>query len=107
MGIRQRYYFIIGLLIITLLIAIARLYPYGFFPARQKPQPHPAEPYPYYQIIDDASGKTLMYVPLKVAVGDELVCEENKRYQVVRIEENRAYARFVENINIEKYKSVP
>ncbi len=46
----------------------------------------------------------LMEVPITVYVGDELLTEENQIYKVVRVEENRAYARFVEKVNLEKYK---
>jgi len=45
-----------------------------------------------------------MYVPLVVSVGDELISEDNRYYRIVRIEENRAYARFVRDVNLEKYR---
>jgi hypothetical protein len=60
--------------------------------------------YDYYLIIDEQDGHTIMYVPLVVSVGDELISEDNKYYQIVRIEENRAYARFVKNVDLEKNK---
>lgn len=80
------------------------LLPLNMLPIQQKPEQPPQKAYDYYQIIDLETERTLMYVPLVVSVGDEVVSEENKRYQVVRVEENRAYARFVENVDIEKYK---
>ncbi len=45
-----------------------------------------------------------MYVPVVVSIGDELVSDQNKRYKIVKIEENQAYARFVEDLNLELYK---
>jgi hypothetical protein len=80
------------------------LLPLNILPIQQKPEQPPQKAYDYYLIIDVESGRTLMYVPLMVNVGDEVLSEENKRYQVVRVEENRAYARFVEHVDLEKYK---
>jgi hypothetical protein len=90
----------------TLWGAISYL-PLNILPIQQKPEQAPQQVYDYYQIIDVESGETLMYIPLVASVGDELLTEENKRYQVVRVEENRAYARFVEYVDIEKYKQQP
>jgi len=73
-------------------------------PPQNKPDQAPQKVYDYYMIIDEASGTTLMYIPLVAHVGDEVLSEDNKLYEIVRIEENRAYARFVRDINIEKYK---
>ncbi|SMC43961.1 hypothetical protein SAMN04488500_10331 [Sporomusa malonica] len=39
-----------------------------------------------------------MQISVPPTVGDELVTDTNKRYTVVKVEENRAYARFVEVI---------
>ena len=40
---------------------------------------------------------TISSVP--VFIGDELITDENKRYVVVKIEGNVAYARYVETIS--------
>lgn len=63
--------------------------------------PTPAAPsprYDYYIIMDERDQHILMYVPVTVTVGDELITEENQRYVVVKVEENRAYARFAEQL---------
>jgi hypothetical protein len=74
----------------------------NLLPIQQKPEQAPQKVYDHYVILEEETDRMLMYVPLVVSVGDELITEENKRYQVVRIEENRAYARFVENVGIPK-----
>ncbi len=50
-----------------------------------------------------------MYVSVvTVSPGDEMITEENKRYVITRVEENRAYARYVEDIEIRtKKEDVP
>ncbi|SMD14270.1 stage II sporulation protein P [Sporomusa malonica] len=74
------------------------------FSVQQKPEQAPQKVYDYYIILDESSGEILMYVPLVVSVGDELISETNKRYKIVKIEENQAYARFVEDLNLELYQ---
>lgn len=102
MLLNRKISFIIILAVLGVIIAGAvSLWP------KESPKPEPETPHPFYQIIDIETAQTLMYVPVKVTVGDELVSEENKRYQIVRIEENRAYARFVEYINIKEYAPNP
>lgn len=86
---------------------LLHLLPSSLLPIQQKPEQAPQKAYDYYVIVDAADDRTLMYVPLVVSVGDELITEENKRYRVERVEENRAYARFVENVDIQKYKQEP
>lgn len=81
--------------------------PLSLLPMQQKPEQAPQQVYDYYQIIDVETNDTLMYIPLVASVGDELLTEDNKRYQVVRVEENRAYARFVEYVDLEKYQQPP
>jgi hypothetical protein len=61
------------------------------------PKPKIARPHPsqYYQIIDEATGKTLTYVSSSpVDVGDEYITGDNRRYVVVRMERTKAYAKF-------------
>lgn len=105
---KRRIWLITGFLIATVAIIAAlgslHLLPLNILSVQQKPEQAPQKVYDYYIIIDEQDGKTLMYVPLVVSVGDELISEENKYYRVVRIEENRAYARFVKDVNLEKYK---
>lgn len=103
---KRRLFIIAAALLLGALVTygLVNLLPSSLLPIEQKPAPPPPRPYDYYQIIDQENGRTLMYVPLIVSVGDEVISEENKRYQVVRVEENRAYARFVEYVDIEKYK---
>ena len=63
-------------------------------PSPQSPvRPHPVK-YAYYQIVDAATGKTLTFVSVPVTKGDEYVTADNRRYVVVRIRENKAYARY-------------
>ncbi len=51
--------------------------------------------YPYYFIYEEKSGHHLMTVSIVVTMGDELISEDNKLYRIVRIDENKAYARYV------------
>jgi hypothetical protein len=106
---KRRLFLIVGILFLAGIVTfgVANLYPFGIFPNQQKPEQEPQKVYDLYMIIDEETNKTLMYVPFKVNVADEVISEENKRYQVVRVEENRAYARFVENVDLQKYKPQP
>ncbi|MDR3589441.1 MAG: stage II sporulation protein P [Negativicutes bacterium] len=106
---KRRLLFIIGLAALGIVVAAGVLghLPAQILPIEQKPEQAPQENYDHYVIVDAETEEPLMFVPLKVNVGDELISEKNKRYQVVRIEENRAYARFVENVNIEQYSPKP
>ena len=51
--------------------------------------------YPYYFIYEEKSGCHLMTVSIVVTTGDELISEDNKLYRIVRVDENKAYARYV------------
>lgn len=51
--------------------------------------------YPYYFIYEEKSGHHLMTVSIVVTMGDELISEDNKLYRIVRVDENKAYARYV------------
>lgn len=94
----------ITLCIIIALLAFLHMLPLNIFSIQQKPEQAPQKVYDYYLIIDEQNDQTIMYVPLVVSIGDEVISEDNKYYQVVRIEENRAYARFIKNIDLNKYK---
>lgn len=76
--------------------------PHYLFPVQHKPEKSTQRVYDYYLIIDEADGHTIMYVPLIAQIGDEVLSEENKLYTIVRIEENRAYARFVKDVPLNK-----
>ena len=78
--------------------------PLSLFSTQQKPEQAPQKMYDHYIIHDEATNEVLMYVPLVVSVGDELISDKNKRYKVVKVEENQAYARFVEDLNLELYQ---
>lgn len=67
-----------------------------------KPEPLPQKSYDYYIIIEKETGIHLMFVPIVVFVGDELISEDNKRYVIVEIADNLAYASFVEHVRTNK-----
>ncbi len=106
MKFKRRHLFITVIIILFSIFAFSALHilPLNIFSVQQKPVPEPQKIYDYYIILDEIDGHSLMYVPLVVNVGDEVLTEENKRYKIVRIEENRAFARFVEDVSLEEYK---
>lgn len=65
--------------------------PVNLLPIQQKPVPQPV--YDYYEIVDENGGESLMTIPLTVNIDDELITEDNRRYKVVRVIGNRAFAR--------------
>ncbi len=84
---------------LLLLIAVYYLRP------RNQPAPHPqvkqGQVYSYYQIFDEKTGKNLMNVSsAPVQVGDELITADNRRYVVIRVNGNQAYAKFVEKVKM-------
>jgi hypothetical protein len=83
-------------LAIAVIVYFSLLYlPMSLLPLHQKPTPQPI--YDYYEIVDEVGGESLMTIPLIVNVGDELLTEDNRRFQVVKVIENKAYARRVAN----------
>ena len=102
---KRRLIIITALLAMSGIVAFSLFYalPFDFFHPLQKPE-QTTPIYDYYIIISEEDNSHLMYVPLTVHIGDEVLSEDNKIYKVVRIEENRAYARFVKNVNLEKFK---
>ena len=106
MRLKGRHVLITGIIIFFGLFAFSALHilPLNIFSVQQKPDLESQKIYDYYIIFDEIDGRSLMYVPLVVNVGDEVLTEENKRYKIVKIEENRAFARFLEDVNLEKYK---
>lgn len=109
MVIKHRTILLMAILIISSVTILSSLHllPLNMLPVQQKPEQTPQKVYDYYLIIDEVNNQTLMYVPLVVSIGDEVITEENKRYQIVKIEENRAYARFVEYVDIKQYQQKP
>ncbi len=97
---RRHIYVALATVIVGAIITVSVLFitPLHFLSFYKKPVPKPQQVYDYYIILDEKTGKDLMYVPLVVNLGDELITEENKRYQIVKVVDNQAYARFVENI---------
>lgn len=90
----------------VLLLSAFHLIPLNIFSVQQKPQQAPQKIHDYYIIYDEKDGQDLMYVPLVVSVGDEVLTEDDKLYRIVKVEENRAYARFVEDMRSEVKKRV-
>ncbi len=101
---KRRLFILVAALLVGGVAAylLLNMLPLNLLPIQQKPDQAPQKVYDHYIILEEDSDRMLMYVPLVVSVGDELITEENKRYEIVRIEENRAYARFVENVGIPK-----
>ncbi len=103
---KRRLLKLIGLLALVTVVTVGVIHyvPLTMFSTQQKPEQTPQKIYDYYTILDEDTNEVLMYVPLVVSVGDELISEQNKRYKIVKVEENQAYARFVENLNLELYQ---
>ena len=94
-----------SILALAAIVIIGTYYvPLTMFSVQPKPEQAPQKIYDYYIIVEEDTKEVLMYVPIVVNVGDELVSDQNKRYKIVKIEENQAYARFVEDLNLELYK---
>ncbi|WP_371365754.1 hypothetical protein SRRS_03990 [Sporomusa rhizae] len=92
-------------LVAVVTVGIVHYVPLNIFPVQQKPEQSPQQVHDYYLILDENTKEVLMYVPLVVNVGDELISEDNKRYKIVKVEENQAYARFVEDLNLDLYRN--
>jgi len=103
---KRRHLLVIAGIILVVLCSFNLLHtlPFHLFSVQQKPAPQPLENYDYYIIVDEVDNHSLMYVPLVVNIGDEVLTEENKRYKVIRIEKNRAFARFVEDVKLKDSK---
>lgn len=83
---------------LILFMTILFLMPLNLLSVQEKPTQRLPQIHEYYIIYDEATGSDLMYVPLAVSVGDEIITENNQRYRVISVTENRAYARFIENV---------
>lgn len=73
------------LLLVALLLAVQK---------PLKPNVPEANPYPYYVVIDEQTGKELVKLPHKVQPGDEWITTENRVYRVRKVQGNKALARF-------------
>lgn len=98
---RRHWYVAISAITLTVifLVSFFHILPLNIFSVQQKPEQAPQKIYDYYIIYDEKTNQDLMYVPLVVSIGDEVITEDNKRYRIVKIEENRAYARFIGKIS--------
>jgi len=102
---KRRLAYIAGLGICVLaVIGLIFFLPLDALMIHPKPDAGPQNVYDYYVIIDEETGSVLMYVPIVVHLGDELISEENKRYRIIRIEENRAIARFIRKVDLTEYE---
>ncbi len=70
--------------------------------SRPVPRSNPIrQQYSYYRIMDQATGETLMVISsAPVTEGDELITGDNRRFVVVRVVGNQAYAKFVEKVKL-------
>ena len=102
---KKKYWIIAGALAFILLVSgLYFSWPNGTPQAKPEQSP-PQERYDYYLVIEESTNKTMAYVStVTVNIGDEYISEDNKRYIIVKIEENRAYARYVENLNLENFR---
>lgn len=105
MALKRPFKILFGTAAVVGILVFACLYllPYNILPIQQKPEQTP-KAYDYYIIVDEETDQSLMYVPVVVNIGDEVLSEDNKRYRVVKVVENKAYARYVQDIDLEKYK---
>ncbi|MBP2645668.1 MAG: hypothetical protein H6Q75_1108, partial [Firmicutes bacterium] len=76
---KRRWLILLGLVSIITVLSLYVIPVNFFFHKQALPAPE-LKKYAYYQIIDEATGQTLMYVPIAVSLDDELVSETNKRY---------------------------
>ena len=102
---KKKYWIIAGALAFILLVS-GLYFSWSNGTPQAKPEQSPSKVgYDYYLIIEESTNKTMAYVStVTVNIGDEYISEDNKRYIIVKIEENRAYARYVENLNLENFR---
>lgn len=75
------------------LILLSNFIPLNLYFMGSNTYQKPYQIHEYYLIIDEDTNNTLMYVPIVVNIGDEVLSEENIIYTIVKIEKNKAYAR--------------
>ena len=79
--------------IIVSFIMLSFYLPLNIFSIQAKPNKQSQQIHNYYLIVDEQTQETLMYVPIVVNIGDEVLSEKNVKYIIVKIEENIAYGR--------------
>lgn len=62
--------------------------------------PHSQNRYDYYVITDESGLLELMRVRITVSIGDEILAADNKLYEIIRIEQNHAYAKFIKQVKL-------
>jgi hypothetical protein len=103
MSILQKPFRLIVLAIIAFLVGIGLIVyfiPFNGLGVYHKPE----QAHEYYYIYAEEDGRELMRVPVVISIDDELITEDNKRYKIVQIEGNKGIARYIELVDIEKYK---
>ncbi|EGO62877.1 hypothetical protein [Acetonema longum] len=82
------------------LYALLVYLPFNIMSVQQRPEQRAQPVYDYYVVTEEKTGVVLMYVPLVLSIGDDVIGEDNCRYRVVRITGNQAYARFLEKLGL-------
>jgi len=91
-------YFLIGITAVFLIIGLLLRNDQD----QTRPAPNRSVPrqYDYYRIVDEKTNQLLMTISsAPVTKGDELITGDNKRYVIVKVEKNVAYARYVETVD--------
>ncbi len=70
------------------------------FPLTPSPEIKTAKPFDYYRITDETGTIELMTVSVQVYIGDEVLAEDNSLYEVVKLDGNHAFAKFVKKIHL-------
>lgn len=89
------------------LYALLVYLPFNILSVQQRPEQRPQPVYDYYVVTEEKTGAVLMYVPLVLSIGDDVIGQDNCRYRVVRITGNRAYARFLEKLELQEDQAAP
>lgn len=98
---KRRTWILIGSTLLCSLVLLGFIVqPFNLNTIQNQPDEKPLKVYDYYTIIDEKTGAHLMVIPLVVRVGDEVITEDNKRFRVVKVVENEAYARFIEKVHL-------
>lgn len=90
----------------SILFIYSVLYNKGILPIEKRSIPYAAthsdstKRYAYYTIFEEDSSTELMRIPLLVQIGDEILSADNNLYEVIRVEEDRAYARFLRKVKL-------
>jgi len=56
----------------------------------------------YYTVYEEKTNKKIFATARVVTVGDQYLDEENNLYEIIKVEGDKAYARFKEKVNIEE-----